>query len=318
MIAILRILAQSEQPLGATTIASQLEEQGIRLSERQIRYHLKIMEERGLTQSIGQAGRVLTEKGLDEIQSAMISDKVGFVVARIDRLAYATTFDVNTGKGEIVLNVSFLPADELPAALQVMKPVIEAGLSMSDLVIIAREGERLGERVPPGMVAIGTVCSVTLNGVLLRGGVPVESRFGGLLEIRGRKPLRFVELVSYAGSTLDPLQIFITGQMTSAYQAAVTGNGKVGASLRDLPAVALPRALELIERLKDYRLGGVIAVGDPNQPLLQIPVGFERAGLVVIGGLTPMAAVTEHGLQVKNLPMSTTCDFSLLQPIWEL
>ena len=45
---------------------------------------------------------------------------------------------------------------------------------------------------------------------------------------------------------------------------------------------------------------------------------MDRAGLVVIGGLTPMAAVTERGLEVENHAMSTTCEFSRLIPIDEL
>ena len=39
--------------------------------------------------------------------------------------------------------------------------------------------------VPPGKVGLATVCSVALNGVLLKAGIPVQSRFGGVLEVWG-------------------------------------------------------------------------------------------------------------------------------------
>lgn len=318
MFAILRILAESDEPLGARNIAVELEKYGTSLSERQVRYHLQIMDERGLTRSVGQSGRVLAEKGQDELANGLVSEKVGFVVAKIDRLAYATTLDVHTGEGDVVLNVSLVSADDLPKALEVMKPVMVSGLCISDLVTLAQEGEHLGEKVPPGMVAIGTVCSVTLNGILLRHHIPVESKFGGLLEMREGKPFRFTELVSYAGTSLDPLQIFITGRLTSAYEAALTGNGMVGAGFREIPAIALPRAMQLIDEIEEFGLGGVLAMGRPSQPLLDLPVGLERAGLVVVGGLTPLAAAAEHGIEVVNKAMSTTCDIALLRPIGEL
>lgn len=315
MLGILRVLSESNEPVGARNIAAQLEQWGIGLSERQVRYHLQIMDERGLTVGMGQAGRVLTERGREELDSALVSDKVGFVAARIDRLAYATTFDLEAGEGEVVLNVSLLRAGDLPAALEAMRPVMEAGLSISDLITIAHEGETLGEPVPPGMVAIGTVCSVTLNGILLRHYIAVESKFGGLLELREGRPFRFTELVSYAGTSIDPLQIFITGRLTSAAEAASSGCGKVGAGFREVPAVALPKVAELKDRMQEFGLGGVVALGSPGQPLLDLPVGLDRAGLVVVAGLTPLAAVAEQGIEAVNKAMSATCDFARLRPL---
>ncbi|MDI6814473.1 MAG: winged-helix domain-containing protein [Dehalococcoidales bacterium] len=49
VISILKNLSESPQPLGARLIAHQLNEQGIELGEQAVRYHLKLMDERGLT-----------------------------------------------------------------------------------------------------------------------------------------------------------------------------------------------------------------------------------------------------------------------------
>jgi len=318
MVAILRVLSTTEEPLGARAIARQLEDFGIVLSERQVRYHMQFMDERGLTRAIGNAGRVLTEMGRNELDAALVADKVGFVAARIDRLAYATTFDLETGEGEVVLNVSWLAKRDLPKALEYMQPVMAAGLAMSDLVLLAEEGETLGAPIPDGMVAVGTVCSVTLNGVLLHHCIPVTSLYGGLLEVRQGKPMRFVELVSYTGSSIDPLHIFINAGLTSSWHAAEQGSGTVGAGFREIPAAALGPAHEVMESLREWGMNGVLAVGAPGQPLLDLPVGMDRVGLVVIGGLTPMAAVTERGIKVEHHAMSTHCEFSRLVPIDEL
>jgi repressor of nif and glnA expression len=318
MLAILRVLSGTDEPLGARAIGRDLEPLGIELSERQVRYHLQFMDERGLTRAVGNAGRVLTDKGRHELESAQVAEKVGFVAARIDRLAYSTTFDPTTGEGDVILNVSLLAAEDLPAALECARVATDAGLSMSDLAIVAHEGEKLGETVPEGMVAVGTVCSVTLNGVLLHHYIPVNSLYGGLLQMREGRPLRFVELVSYAGSSIDPLHIFIASGLTSSWEAATTGSGMVGAGFREIPAAAADVAQDLIERLKQHRLSGVLAVGAPGQPLLELPVGMDRVGLVVVGGLTPMAAASERGIAVDQHAMSTTCEYSRLRPIEEL
>lgn len=318
MVAILRALSTTDEPLGARAIARQLEDFGIFLSERQVRYHMQFMDERGLTRAIGNAGRVLTEMGHKELDAALVADKVGFVATRIDRLAYATSFDLETGEGDVILNVSWLGEKDLEQALEYMRPVIAAGLCMSDLVVVARAGETLGEPVPEGMVAVGTVCSVTLNGVLLHHYIPVNSVFGGLLEVRDGKPMRFVELVSYAGTSIDPLHIFISAGLTSCWHAAEQGSGTVGAGFREIPAAALPQANEVLEGLREWGMNGVLAVGAPGQPLLDLPVGIDRVGLVVIGGLTPMAAVTERGLKIENHAMSTHVEVSRLVPIDEL
>ncbi len=318
MVAILRVLSDYEEPLGARALGRELQKLGIELSERQVRYHLQFMDERGLTLAVGNAGRVLTDLGREELASALVHEKVGFVAARIDRLAYATTFDIETGQGDVILNVSRLRTEDLPQALRYAKTAMDAELCMSHLIIIAEEGEVLGEPVPEGMVAVGTVCSVTLNGVLLHRYIPVSSIYGGLLEVRDTRPLRFVELVSYAGSSIDPLHIFIHSGLTSSYRAATTGSGMVGAGFREIPAVAVHEALDVIERLKEHGLSGVLAMGAPGQPLLDLPVGMDRVGLVVVAGLTPMAAASEHGIEIDQHAMSTTCDYSLLTPIDDL
>lgn len=318
MLAILRVLSGIDEPLGARAIGRELETLGIELSERQVRYHLQFMDERGLTEAVGNAGRVLTDLGRHELDAAQVAEKVGFVAARIDRLAYATTFDLDTGEGDVILNASLMRAEDLPDALECARTVMEADLCMSHLVVV-EEGERLGDvLVPEGMVAVGTVCSVTLNGVLLHHYIPVSSVYGGLLQLRDGHPLRFVELVSYAGSSIDPLHIFIASGLTSSWEAATEGAGMVGAGFREVPAAALDDALALIERMKEHGLGGVLAVGTPGQPLLDIPVGMDRVGLVVIGGLTPMAAASERGIEIEQHAMSTTCEYTDLKPIEEL
>ena len=108
VLAILKVLSDSHESLGARVIARRLTDHGIELGERAVRYHLKLMDERGLTQLLGpRDGRVLTEQGIEEVKSALVKDKVGFAISRIELLAFRTTFDSQNRTGSVPVNVSF-------------------------------------------------------------------------------------------------------------------------------------------------------------------------------------------------------------------
>src|SRR4030043_229781 len=104
---ILKILSDSHQPLGARVIARGLKARGVYLGERAVRYHLKLMDERGLTRLVSRDGRLITELGIEELGNALVRDKVGFAIARIELLAFRTDFDWDKRIGTIPVNVSF-------------------------------------------------------------------------------------------------------------------------------------------------------------------------------------------------------------------
>jgi repressor of nif and glnA expression len=176
-------------------------------------------------------------------------------------------------------------------------------------------GAGAGElRVPEGRFALGTVCSVAINGVLLSHGIATVSKFGGLLQLEEGKPKRFTEIIYYEGTTLDPLEIFIKGHMTSVKEAARTGNGIIGASFREVPAEATEEVKRIARRLDQAGLGAIMLIGRPHQPVLGIPVTPGRTGLVVAGGLNPLAAVEESGIATRNMAMAALCPFDRLGP----
>jgi repressor of nif and glnA expression len=313
VISILRILSESTEPVGARVIARRLKECGVELSERAVRYHLKLMDERGLTHSVDRDGRLITQQGIEELKSALVQDKVGFVLSRIELLAFRTDFDWKTRTGSIPVNISFFPRKEFKRAVQAMSPAFKAGLCVSDLVAFAEEGKRLGDlTVPQGMIGLATVCSIVVNGALLKAGVPMDSRFGGILEMRNHRPLRFVELIEYAGSSLDPSEIFIRGKMTSVGQAATQGNGKILANFREIPAICRPVTEAVVAGLGGAGPGGLLFMGKASDPVYEIPVELNKIGMVLIGGLNPVAAAEEAGIETENRAMSTVMEYQSL------
>ena len=200
-----------------------------------------------------------------------------------------------------------------------MKPIFQAGLCVSDLVAVASEGETIGDMtVPKGKIALATVCSVVVHGALLKAGVPIDSKFGGMLQIRDHSPLRFVELINYDGSSLDPTEIFIKANMTSVTEAAKDGNGEILANYREIPSVCRPLAEEVEAKLKDAGIGGILAMGKVSEPVCEIPIELNRIGVVLIGGLNPVAAAWESGIISESHAMSTVVDYQKLVKVSEI
>ncbi len=310
VLTILKILSDNPEPLGATVLARHLKDCGIDLSERAVRYHLKLMDERGLTELVGRDGRAITPRGLEEIKSALVRDKVGFAISRIELLAFRTDFDFSTRSGPIPANITFFPKDKFSKAVRAMGTAFEQGLCVSDLVAVADQGERLGElMVPEGHIGFATVCSVAVNGVLLKAGVPMDSKFGGILQIRNRVPLRFAELIHYAGSSLDPSEVFISARMTSVRDAAEHGSGSVLANFREIPAICRGIAEDVVAKLKHAGIGGLVVMGGTSEPVCEIPIELNRVGIVLLGGLNPVAAAQEAGIEARNHAMSTIMDY---------
>ncbi|MGW8272350.1 MAG: DUF128 domain-containing protein [Thermodesulfovibrionales bacterium] len=304
MLAILKVLEGHAGIVGSREISRRLKRHGIDLTERTVRYHLKILDERRLTQVFGREGRRITDKGKQELHHADVSRKVGFVISKIESLSYLTTLNLETMSGKVILNVSLLPEERFEDALSVMRTVFGSPYVMSDRLIVAMSGEKVGNLlIPRGRVGVGTVCSVTINGIFLKAGIPVSSRYGGVVEIADGVPKRFLSLISYEGSSLDPLEIFVKSGMTDVLGAVTNRTGRVLASFREIPVVSLEEARSLAGRMEENGIGGILLIGDPNKPLLEVPTGIDRAGIVVIGGLNPLAAIEEAGIPTESRAM---------------
>ena len=319
IISILRILSESSEPLGSTVIARKLEHEGIFLSERGVRYHLRIADIRGYTQPLGRDGRMITPEGRQEVKEALATQQLGFVREKLETLAYETTFNPEKRAGQLSINTSLIKKAEFKRALTAMKDAFKAGICVSELVATASEGEKLGSVViPRGYIGLATVCSVVINGVLLRAGIPCDYRFGGVLQVRNSEPRRFVAIIEYAGTSLDPSELFIRSGMTSVGETARTGNGKILGVFRTVPAPTRVVAEREIALLKEAGIGGVYYLGNTSEPLCQIPVAINRLGVVQLSGLNPVAAACEAGIEIENVAESGLIDYAQLQSFWQL
>ena len=308
--AILRILKETDKPLSGRKITTELLHTGHEISERTVRLYLHKMDEAGLTQNFGKRGRQISERGMEDLEATGIIEKVGFLSAKIHQMTYRMSFDLERETGTVVVNVSLVKPETLLVCADEIMKVYAEGYAMGELLALLYPGEHIGRAViPPGYVGFATVCSITLNGVLLQYGIPTNSRFGGLLELQGKKAVRFVEIINYDGTSLDPLEAFIRSGMTDYKGAVATGNGKIGASFREFPADSRDLVENLAERLDRIGMGGFMALGWPGQSLLDIPVNEGNFGAVVIGGLNPAAILEENGYRITSRALAGLLDW---------
>ena len=71
VIAILRTLSQSSEPLGARVISHYLQNYGIELSERAVRYHLQLMDALSLEKNEDEKIAIYEERLLSELKNIL-------------------------------------------------------------------------------------------------------------------------------------------------------------------------------------------------------------------------------------------------------
>lgn len=319
-LAILRVLKNESQPTGGKEIAEVLAEQGLDLSERTVRLYLQELEEEGFLALSPRKGRTITEAGLKELEDEKALARVGTMASRINQLTYDMDFDLNLGRGRVIINVTLVAPRQLQDYLTPLMRVFDLGYAMGRLVGLLPAGAMIAanSQVPAGKIGLCTVCSMTLNGVLLKHGIPVNSLFSGILELRDHVPQRFVELIYYSGTSIDPLALFIQSGMTDYLGAIRDGNGRIGAGYREAPAGSYELLTRLAARLESIGLGAMQSIGKPEQPLLNVPVHDGSCGLVVIGGLNPTAVFEESGIRLDSRALGGLMEFSELFPYTEL
>ncbi|RLI24327.1 hypothetical protein DRO58_07505, partial [Candidatus Bathyarchaeota archaeon] len=74
--------SEHNEPIGSTLIRKELMMRGFFLSERTVRYHLQLLEAKGLVRGFGKRGRSITPEGLSELSKSLAYQRVGFIVTK--------------------------------------------------------------------------------------------------------------------------------------------------------------------------------------------------------------------------------------------
>ena len=305
MIEILRVLANREQPTGSKVIADELKEKGFNLGERAVRYHMQILDEKGYTEKKSYSGRVITDLGREKLEKGLIYDQVDFIYSKFEEMIYLTDFTYMTQEGNVVVNTSTIYNEE---SIEIMKEIYKSGLSVSPYV-------NINEDKTTGEIEVTTICGTTIDGVLLKEGIPTQPQYGGLLKIENNQPVKFTEIISYKKTSVTPLDAFANSSLTSVLDVITKGNGLIPANFRLIPGVARERTIEIVKELIKIGIGGVIGISKEGEDLLGLPVPDGMVGMAIIGGITPFCAVKEMGGDIDLKIAEKLQDFNSLKPI---
>lgn len=303
-IEILRILKDHQEPMGAKRLSELLAERGYVMTDRAVQYYLRFLDNKGFTEKVGNQGRILTSTGLAETDNALVGDRIGFVISKLERLAFQSTFDPNTSTGNVAYNLTIVPEDTLDAVTTAFDKVRDAGCSFfQSYALVDRD-----PRIPSGHTGILTVCSITMDGVFQHNGIPVKMAYGGTIRIEDRKPVEFVDLIGYKGSTVDPLQLFINSGMTSIKSFVSEGSGVLLANIRQIPGSSWDRASDLITRMQNCGFRFPLMMGRGN--IFNLVTDPGRISLVSYSGMNSIGYAAEEGLQLTTEIGAGTIPFS--------
>jgi repressor of nif and glnA expression len=232
-----------------------------------------------------------------------------FALARIENLMHQVTFDPVRMEGKIITNTSVVRREDFEAILGVFSDTISSGLAVCPIIKI----EDLGS-----LVQIRTVCSLTFDGVLLKHGIPVRPKGGGIIEVINREPTRFTDMLMYWATTIDPIDILIAQELTGITGMMRTGNGRILGNLQEAPMLARDRIEEVLDSMAVAEFSGVLDLGEPNMDVLGISVERDHLGIALVGGTNLVAAAMELGIEVKNESISGLTEVSEMKHIEEL
>jgi repressor of nif and glnA expression len=302
-IEILRILKEHREPMGAKRLSELMAERGFVLSDRAVQYYLRYLDEMGFTEKVGNMGRILTPYGLAETESALVGERIGFIISKLERLAFRSTFDPITETGDVAYNLSIVPEEQINKAISAFDDIVRARCGFfSSYRILDHD-----PRIPKGSVGVMTVCSITMDGVFQGRGIPVRMAYGGRIAVEHGEPIRFYDLIGYRGTTIDPLQLFISAGLTSISSMVETGTGTALANVREVPAVAEGPVRETVAQMR--KSGFVFPVMMGISPF-NLPSDPYRLSIVSYSGMNFVAHCFEKGIPIKteigagNIPFS--------------
>ncbi|MDL2246130.1 NrpR regulatory domain-containing protein [Methanobrevibacter sp. OttesenSCG-928-K11] len=305
MIEILRILNEQENPTGSKLIAEELKNRGFNLGERAVRYHMQILDEKGYTEKMGYSGRKITELGKDVLEKGLIYNQVDFAFSKFEEMIYLCDFDYLSKKGKVVVNTSNIYEKK---AYEVIKKVFDAGICVSPYVNTKKSSRSNSYQMK-------TICGTTIDGILLNNGIPSIPLYGGLLEIEDNIPTKFSELISYKKTSIAPLDAFIDKDMTSVLSILETGTGSIPANFRVIPSDARDKTINIINKLKNIGINGILDIGESGENILGIPVTEGMTGLAIAGGITPFCAAKEMDYNVDIKIGEDFEEFENMKPI---
>lgn len=215
--------------------------------------------------------------------------KISFLLSKTWNLIQQVNFDIEKRKGDIISNVSFIDKDKIDKSLFVMEETYNCNPKY-----INPYYKLINHPTNDSKIGIATICSLSIDGILIDNGVMSNPKYGGLLELT--EPPLFIDLISYNGSTEDPHKIFLAKNMTSITKN--NGSNKILASFKEIPYISREHSVQLLEILNNIGFS-IYKIGKPREVTYNAKADNYNSGIVTGSGLNTIGAIKEKGIDVE-------------------
>ncbi len=218
-----------------------------------------------------------------------VQPKISFLLSKTWNLIQQVNYNIETRKGDIISNVSYIDKDDLDKSLAIMEETFN-----SNPKYINPYYKLISHPSDDDKVGIATICSLSIDGILIDNGIMSTPKYGGLLELT--EPPLFIELISYSGSTEDPHEIFLSKNMTSITKN--TGTQKILASFKEIPYISRDYSVHLLDILRNIGFS-IYKIGKPRELTYNAKADNYNFGIVTGSGLNSISAIKEKGIDVE-------------------
>jgi hypothetical protein len=215
--------------------------------------------------------------------------KIPFLLSKSWNLIQQVNFDVEKSKGNIISNVSYVAKDNLDESLKIMEDAYN-----NNPKYINPYYKIIDHPTDSAKAGIATICSLSIDGILINNGIMSNPKYGGLLELT--EPPLFIDMISYNGTTIDPHKVFLSKNMTS-----ITGNigpNKILASVKEVPYIAREYAVYLLDILNNVGFS-IYKIGKPRELVYNAKAENYNFGVITGGGLNSIGAIKEKGIDIE-------------------
>ena len=218
-----------------------------------------------------------------------IQSNVSFILSKSWNLIQQVDLNIEKKSGNIIANISYINKEDIDEAIETMQKSYELNKKY-----VNPHFQIISHPEDENKVGIATICSLSIDGLLIKNGIKSMPKYGGLLELT--EPPLFIDLISYTGSSIDPHKIFIAKDMTSI----ISDNGpkRLLASLKEIPFVARDHSVYLLDKLSKLGLP-IYKIGKPRELTYNAKVDNYYFGLVTGSGLNTIAAIKEKGIDIE-------------------
>ena len=304
---LLRLMRRHE-PIGSIRLVELMKRHGYSIQGRTIRLTLSDLDERGLTEKVPGKGRRLTSAGREALETGHVNARRERIRARIATLTSRVTYDPIEDTGELVVAAAYLEESVIGQALETLAALETTPLSPCPVAIDT------AAVTEPGDYRLAFPSSLTLDGVLLSGGINTRLVTGGIAEYdsgpddeavftsnpgeAGGGISRYIDVINGEGSTVDIVTLLLKADRTTVGDVVNGGHGQVIIDNREFPMTRFEEGRDFAIETRGS-LGGVVDLRKPREegPFPMGAPDWEFCSLTyaAVGGLA-LGLLTERGV----------------------